>query len=126
MDARESTVRILDNLFGLHSENLGNALDRTSLRHSLLTSNLANLNTPGFKRRDVDFGVTLGDEMSKLKHRPGAEIRVDNGSRRMDGNSVDLEQEVMGIAQTELRYQALTDMTSRYFSGLKNVIKEGR
>lgn len=119
-------MRILDNLFGPHTENLGNALDRTSLRHSLLTSNLANLNTPGYKRRDVDFGVTLGDEMSKLKHRPGAEIRVDNGSRRMDGNSVDLEQEVMGIAQTELRYQALTDMTSRYFSGLKNVIKEGR
>ncbi|MBW7928182.1 MAG: hypothetical protein H3C58_08880, partial [Fimbriimonadaceae bacterium] len=42
------------------------------------------------------------------------------------GNSAVLEQEMMGIAETELRYQALTEMTSRYFRGLRDAIKEGR
>ena len=32
----------------------------------------------------------------------------------------------MSLAETELRYQALTDMTSGYFSGMKNVIREGK
>ena len=41
-------------------------------------------------------------------------------------NGVDLEKEVMSLAETELRYQALTDMTSGYFSGMKNVIREGK
>ena len=39
---------------------------------------------------------------------------------------MDMEKEVMALAETELRYQMLTDMTASYFRGLKNVIKEGR
>ena len=53
-------------------------------------------------------------------------IQTDQNNVRTDGSSVDLEKEVTKIAETELRYQALTDMTAQYFSGLKNVIKEGR
>ncbi|HWA82537.1 MAG TPA: hypothetical protein VG820_03825, partial [Fimbriimonadaceae bacterium] len=48
------------------------------------------------------------------------------GAIRLDGNGVDLEKEVMSIAETEMRFQALTDMTSNYFSNLKNVIREGK
>jgi flagellar basal-body rod protein FlgB len=54
--------------------------------------------------------------------------RNDNNdsSLRLDGNNVDVEREVMSIAETEHRFNALTEMTSRYFSGLKSVIREGR
>jgi flagellar basal body rod protein FlgB len=44
----------------------------------------------------------------------------------MFGNNVNLESEVMHMAETELRYQTLTDITATYFSGLKNVIREGK
>jgi flagellar basal-body rod protein FlgB len=114
-------VPYLDNLFGPQSKNLERALDRSTQRHALLVGNLANVNTPGYKRRDLDFNIVLEQERGKM-----GGVEVDRGSIRIDGNSVDLEQEVMQISQTELRYQTLTEMTSRYFSGLRNVIREGR
>ena len=113
-------MRILDNLFGPQADNLQRAMGRTTLRHSLLAENLANLNTPDYKRRDVDFGIALDQEMDR------ASITTESGNRRLDGNSVDLEQEIMGLAETQLRYETLAEMTSRYFSGLKNVIREGK
>src|SRR3954464_13924267 len=99
-------------------------MDRATLRHSLLTNNLANVNTPGYKRKDLDFNITLNDAKSKFRFRDqeGGPV-TDNSSIRMDGNNVDLEHEVMSISETELRYQALTDMTAKYFSGLKAVIE---
>lgn len=125
------TLALLDRLFGPHVDNLQSALGRTAQRHSLLTSNLANLNTPGFKRKDLDFGIAIdreSDRISKLdkwrRERQG--MAGQDSSIRVDGSNVDLEREVFAIAETELRYQALSDMTSQYFSGLKNVIREGR
>lgn len=121
---------LLNKLFGTHTANLSNSLDRTTLRQKLLASNLANIDTPGYKRRDVDFGIELkkADDVirtgNSIRNRPP--IRTENSSIRTDGNSVDLEREVYGIAETELRYQLLSDMTSKYFRGLRNVIREGR
>lgn len=114
---------MIDRLFSPHLANLQNALGRTSQRQGLLTNNLANINVPGYKRQDVDFGITLQQEMGRqIDGMP----RQDQGSVRVDGSSVDLEKEVFAMSETDLRYQLLTDMTSKYFSGLKNVIKEGR
>lgn len=114
---------MIDRLFSPHLANLQSALGRTSQRQGLLTNNLANINVPGYKRQDVDFGITLQQEMRGLGE---ATVRQDQGSVRVDGSSVDLEKEVFAMSETDLRYQLLTDMTSKYFSGLKNVIKEGR
>ncbi|MGV3617560.1 MAG: flagellar basal body rod protein FlgB [Fimbriimonas sp.] len=114
---------MIDRLFSPHLANLQNSLGRTSQRQGLLTNNLANINVPGYKRQDVDFGIALQNEMDRGLN--GA-VREDKGSIRVDGSSVDLEKEVFAMAETDLRYQLLTDMTSKYFSGLKNVIKEGR
>jgi flagellar basal-body rod protein FlgB len=122
-------MKILDSFFGPHSQNLAKALDRTTMRHGLLTNNLANINTPGYKRRDVEFGIALEQEMNSGLRGASShegEVKVTQGSMRLDGNSAVLEQEMMGIAETELRYQALTEMTSRYFRGLRDAIKEGR
>ena len=118
-------MRILDNLFGPQADYLKKSMDRATLRHSLLSENLANLNTPGYKRKDVDFGITLEQTMAEAGGE-AAPIRVEQGNRRADEKSVDLEQEITGLGETELRYQTLADMTARYFSGLKNVIREGK
>ncbi len=124
-------MALLDHLFGSHLGNLHRALGRTTERQTLLTANLANLNTPGYKRQDLDFGITLDEEMGKSSRleqfRQERMARQTEGtSIRLDGNNVDLEREVFAIAETELRFQALTDMTSKYFSGLKSVIREGK
>lgn len=122
---------MLDNLFGPHLDNLQRALSRTAERHSLLTTNLANLNTPGYKRQDLDFSITLDEETGKAtarleEFRRATNPNSDDTSIRTDGNNVDLEKEVMSIAETELRYQALADFTSQYFGNLRSVIREGR
>lgn len=125
------TVQILQNLLGPHSQNLAKAMDRTSQRHSLLTKNLANANVTGYKREDIDFAIEIEDRegssrLEEVRSRLAGNHRSTKGSVRIDGSSVDLEKEVMAIAESELRYQMLTEMTSRYFSGLKSVIREGR
>jgi len=120
-------VPILDSLFGPHLDNLQNALSRTTQRQALLTNNLANVNTPGYKREDMDFDITLKEEMDKPDLNPLLpSANADQGSERLDGNSVNLEKEVASITETELRYETLTQMTSDYFSQLKNVIREGK
>ena len=117
---------MLDQLFGSNPANFERAMSRASQRHELLSENLANVNTPGYKRKDMDFAIQLGDELGKSKSFLSNEATTDRGSVRVDGSSVDLEKEVVEMADTELRYQMLSEVTSRYFSGLKNVIREGR
>lgn len=124
-------LALLQNIFGNHADNLQRALGRTTERHARLTANLANVNTPGYKRQDLDFGITLDQEVGRTGRlsqwrRERLDRQSDSTSLRNDGNNVDLEREVFAMAETELRFQALTDMTSRYFSGLKNVIREGK
>ena len=99
-------------------------MSRATQRHALLTNNLANVNTPGYKRRDIDCNITLTEEQNKfgLLH-PEDQPTTDTSSIRVDGNNVDLEREVMTMSETELRYQTLTDMTANYFSQLKSVIQ---
>lgn len=98
----------------------------------MLTGNLANANTPGYKRKDIDFNIVLDAEVNQSKVRMQElkdrrqQMLSDRTSLRVDGSNVDMEREVMSLAETELRYQAVTDMTGQYFSGLKNVIREGR
>lgn len=129
-DARsEDAVQILSSLFGTQLDRLQKSMSLATRRHEALSSNLANVNTPGYKRKDVDFNLVLDEQMGFSASRStetGSERANQGNSLRLDGNSVDLEKEVMSIAETELRYQALTDMTASTFAGLKNVIREGR
>lgn len=116
-------MQMLDNLFGPQVNSYQRALGRATQRHSLLTENLANVNTPGYKRKDIDFNIQLDEATTRL----GSEAEIeDPSSVRIDGNGVDMEQEVMSLAETELRYQALTDITANYFTNLKSVIREGK
>jgi flagellar basal-body rod protein FlgB len=133
MDARRNTVAYLQNLFGPHSDHLNRAMDRTSQRQSMLVQNLANVNTPNYKRQDMDFNLMLeqelegkGDAFDAAFQRRAARDQSSNSSLRLDKNNVDMEYEVMSIAETETRFSTLTELTGRYFSGLKSVIREGR
>jgi flagellar basal-body rod protein FlgB len=105
----------------------------TSQRASLLTKNLANVNVPDYKRQDIDFAITpegenpkSGESLRNLQQKFGSDAPGASSSIRIDGNSVDLETEVMSISEMEIRYQLIAEMTSRHFSGLKSVIREGR
>lgn len=122
----------IDNMFSGRLANLQSALGRTTQRHSLIADNLANVNTPGFKRKDVDFNIILDAQMNpgkvSMQQMRDQQIQQasDQTSLRLDGNNVDMEREVMSMAETELRYETLTQLTTGYFSELKSAIHEGK
>lgn len=125
-------MQILNKLFGAHSRNLERAMDATSQRAGTLTKNLANVNVPGYKREDQEFAIQIegetqaaGSRIRALREKFG-QTQQSTSSIRLDGNSVDLETEVMAIAEMEMRYQMMSEVTGRYFSGLQSVIREGR
>jgi len=108
------------------------ALDASSLRQQLIANNLANVNTPGFKRQDVAFEARLSRALS-ANHTAGQaggspvehvkpEVVTQSGSERADGNNVDMESENVNSAINTLRYEALSQMVGGYFTGLKAVI----
>jgi flagellar basal-body rod protein FlgB len=122
-------VSYLDNLFGPQADQLSRAMSKTAERQAMLVKNLANVNTPGYKRQDMDFNIKLEASMDNfdqvVANRTHGAMQAENSSLRSDGNNVDMEFEVMSIATTEARFNSLAELTSRYFSGLKNIIREG-
>ncbi len=104
---------------------LEGALDALSERQRVLTENLANVNTPGYTRRDVDFfehmrKVFAGtpDQVEPVEDTETAE--------RLDGNNVSIEREVFALSQTELLYQTASRFATGALARLRYAITEGR
>ena len=107
-------------------------------REQLISNNIANADTPGYKRRDLDFESTLESELGKSKYvsldDKVANIHMDHlnakkyivnasYSYRLDGNNVDPEQENVELASETIRYLGLTNSISQEISRYKTVIK---
>jgi flagellar basal-body rod protein FlgB len=84
----------------------------------VIAHNIANINTPGFQAKDL-FRTMLTTEQGKVDYE---EVAVDEPALREDGNNVDPESQMVNLTEAEIRYRALTSMTSRYFHGLRSVI----
>ncbi|MHB8635278.1 MAG: flagellar basal body rod protein FlgB [Fimbriimonadaceae bacterium] len=124
---------LLDAMYSPRLDAMQHALTLATKRETLLHANLANVNTPGYKRKDIDFNVSLDEALGNPTPSHIADMSQtvrqalsDQTSIAADGNNVDMEREVQGIAETQLRYSALTQMTANYFSDLKSAIREGR
>lgn len=104
------------------------ALDGLSARHAAIADNIANVNTPGYKRKDVLFEAQLMEALQSA--RPGARldpvtpqvVRDNSTSLRTDGNNVDIEREAVALAENSIRYEAITEYVAGFFSNLKQVI----
>jgi len=92
---------------------LEQALAGASARQQALAHNLANANTPGFRRSDVDFHATLASALESgapdsALGRLSFERAIDsNAPARADGNTVDVDKEMSTLTENSLDYQAL-------------------
>lgn len=121
-------------LFDVTFQTLDLALGAAGKRQEVLANNLANVNTPGYKRLEVDFDGMLakavdaartGDRSALEALRPG--VSTDDAvAVRADGNSVDVDQEMAFLAENNIRYNALVQLTQKKLEGLKYVISDGR
>ena len=125
-----------DKALGIHQQ----SLMVRARRSALLTSNLANSDTPGYKARDIDFKAELekasGQTSSlQLNRSNNSHLSVSGSSTldeplyreplhaSLDGNTVDAEMERVKFTENAIRYQASLTFISRRFSGLKNAIR---
>lgn len=120
------------------------ALDGLSQRQDAIAANVANVDTPGYRRREVTFEDTLAQQanMSSTGMRTtdprhiasrgstspsdGSAVRErDVVSSRNDANDVSIDEEMLLLAETQLRYQALTQGVGRRLTTLRTVIRGG-
>ena len=121
---------------------LHKSLDAESLRFKVRAHNYANANTPGYKRQDVEFEAYLAGELDRksgqvglrkthTRHLDGTmagsspQVVSDNTSTmRYDGNNVDMEQEMVALTETAVRYQVLAEQLTRQIRQLRTAISE--
>ena len=102
-------------------------LDLNTFRVTLITSNLANIDTPGYRTRDLDFERELRRAEANMAPESllPAVREVPGLLERPDGNNVSLERETMLLAQTQLQFNAGVELLRSKLRMLLNAIKEG-
>ena len=114
---------------------LHKAADASLLRNEIIANNIANIDTPNFKRSDVNFegilrnqlqgGQPLDKKVANVKLQnlePVAYKDNSNLSYRLDGNNVDIDVESANLAENQIRYNALVDSISHEFNRIKTVL----
>ena len=126
---------------------LQKSMDALALQHNVIANNIANIDTPNFKRTVVSFQDQLRAAVNKPENtflwrtnpmhfpiekqvslkdfQPQARTITETIGRN-DGNNVDMEMEQAILAENNLLYNSLADVTSRYLAGLRHAISEGK
>ena len=117
---------------------LDKAADASWLRNEAISNNIANVDTPGYKRQDVSFVSELEKALGKNRYvsmdEKVAAIKTSelqatpytdysNYSYRLDGNNVDIENENVMLAENQLKYQGLITSIQQEFTNLQTVMK---
>ena len=125
---------------------LGRGLAAANLRQEVISNNIANVNTPNFKKSDVIFEDLLAKEIGAedenqlqlvrthdrhlpIGHIGGAEAQIQEDgttTMRVDNNNVDIDVEMATLAKNQLYYNAMATNLGGYITKLRNVITSGQ
>lgn len=115
-------------------------LDLLSTRQKLVASNIANLDTPGYRTRDIDFQAELRTALGRVQSgHANADATADATGRgtvaaakeveglavKNDGNDVQLERESRLLAENAMRFELASALLSSRFRSIRLAIKEG-
>ena len=113
---------------------LGRVLDVTSQRHQLVVTNMANVDTPGYHTRDLDFraellraGAQAGYEGGNLSYASYTPVSrpVRGLLERPDGNNVSVERESLLLADAQMKYNLGVQLLKDEFHGISQAINSG-
>lgn len=117
---------------------LNRAADAAWQRNEAISNNIANVDTPGYKRQDVAFESVLQQALGNNRYqsmddkvanvnlsrlRGRAYVDYANYSYRLDGNNVDIENDNVMLAENQLKYQGLISSINQEFTNLQTVMK---
>lgn len=120
---------------------LEKSLDFASAKNRTIASNIANIDTPNYKAKNITFKNALSDEMNKMpdtyrthpKHynfnqtinQKGHEITKNNNTYNHNENDVDVDLEMSKLAKNQIYYQSLIDRLNGEFGNLQTVVRGG-
>jgi len=109
-------------------ERVEHYLDLVTFRHELISSNLANVDTPGYHTQDVDFDAEVRRAEQRLEDAPvSPHVQDVKGLiERPDGNNVSLDRETMALAQVQLQYHAGVELLRNEIRMVQSAINEGK
>jgi flagellar basal-body rod protein FlgB len=108
---------------------LQQALSGASLRQQVLANNIANANTPGYQRSDVNFHSQLaaalesGNGASNVSFSPQLDP---NGPTQANGNNVDVDSEMSDLSQNALDYESLVEVANARLKMVQIAIGSGQ
>lgn len=117
---------------------LDKAADASWLRNDSISNNIANADTPGYKRQDVNFETQLAKALRSSRYtsmdskvanvkmnrlNPITYTDYSGYSYRIDGNNVDPDTEGVYLAKNQVVYQGLTQSINQEFKNLQSVMK---
>ena len=103
------------------------ALNVRAFYHRVLASNLANVETPGYKEKDINFNEALESKIG----REGSEIAVKekataDGVNSTDGNTVNMEDQITRMTENNLYFTSLARVITKKFAMMRYAITEGK
>lgn len=136
----------VSNTFGRTVDLLQRNLDVTSMRHEVIADNIANAETPNFKRSELNYETRLHKAIESQRHQ-GLEAKTTHEKHmpfhrpvdyrsvkpklgldyltqsKNNGNNVDVEVETMNLLQNQLKYQMMTRSINHQFSQVNLVLR---
>jgi len=121
---------VIENMFNSQSKNIVHkALDGTWQRNKLISENIANVDTPNYKRKDISFERSLKRALRNNKTSSRELDKIEfptitdqpSLSYRKDGNNVNAETEMVYLAQNQLKYNTLISLSG--YDRIKTVLK---
>jgi flagellar basal-body rod protein FlgB len=116
---------------------LEKSLDAVWQRQQVISNNIANAATPGYKSQHLEFedllekqiqkaGTDEDDVQKALDHVEPRIVSDENTTAQEDGNNVDVDYENIEMARAQMQYSYLTSSINSQINRLKYVITEGR
>lgn len=110
-----------------HLEMLPQLMDAAQLRHRVVSHNLANVNTPGYTRLDVQFEERLAEALGSSQPRISVPeiVKDSSGSRRADGNNVDLDRELGALNKNATLFQLYSSLLQHHYDTMRRATQTG-
>lgn len=112
--------------FSKHIQQIPNLLKVAEMRHQVLSQNLANANTPGYHRLDVDFESHLAKVLAgdKTIDSVTPQIVEDNsGAMKADGNNVNVDKEIGQLGKNGLLYRMYTEVLNSQYRSMQQAME---
>ncbi|MBA4416636.1 MAG: hypothetical protein C0392_01805 [Syntrophus sp. (in: bacteria)] len=102
------------------------ALNIRSHYHKVLAGNIANVDTPNYKEKDINFNKELESRIHRAQDIKVIEKIEQEGMGSIDGNTVNMENQIVKVTENSLFFNSLVHVVSKKLSAMRYAINEGR